>query len=258
MTEQDNSYRPRSPDFSSFPGTLRIPPSPYGPAPYPLTSPLAHRASYDASPFFSPQDAQPQLLPQLQRPAPSYVEPSFDTNSPQMPPQTRSQSATAAAGQQPQQQPPPPVEWHTAPEPPAESHPVKMGRTNPSRASGGVEVKTKFPVARIKRIMQADEDVGKVAQVTPIAVSKALELFMISLVTKAAQEAKNRSSKRVTAAHLKEAIGKDEVLDFLADIISKVPDQSTGGKKDDDGSDHNDGRRKKGGGRRKKDDYDDF
>jgi hypothetical protein len=36
----------------------------------------------------------------------------------------------------------------------------------------GIEVKTKFPVARIKRIMQADEDVGKVAQVTPIAVCK--------------------------------------------------------------------------------------
>ena len=34
----------------------------------------------------------------------------------------------------------------------------------------GVDVKTKFPVARIKRIMQADEDVGKVAQVTPTAV----------------------------------------------------------------------------------------
>lgn len=33
-----------------------------------------------------------------------------------------------------------------------------------------MEVKTKFPVARIKRIMQADEDVGKVSQVTPIAV----------------------------------------------------------------------------------------
>lgn len=34
----------------------------------------------------------------------------------------------------------------------------------------GIEVKTKFPVARIKRIMQADEDVGKVSQVTPTAV----------------------------------------------------------------------------------------
>jgi hypothetical protein len=35
-----------------------------------------------------------------------------------------------------------------------------------------MEIKTKFPVARIKRIMQADEDVGKVAQVTPVAVCK--------------------------------------------------------------------------------------
>lgn len=38
--------------------------------------------------------------------------------------------------------------------------------------TAGVEVKTKFPVARIKRIMQADEDVGKVAQVTPVVVCK--------------------------------------------------------------------------------------
>ena len=36
----------------------------------------------------------------------------------------------------------------------------------------GIRVATKFPVARIKRIMQADEDVGKVAQVTPTAVCK--------------------------------------------------------------------------------------
>lgn len=36
----------------------------------------------------------------------------------------------------------------------------------------GIEVKTKFPVARIKRIMQADEDVGKVSQVTPTAVCR--------------------------------------------------------------------------------------
>ncbi|EEB87977.1 hypothetical protein MPER_14450 [Moniliophthora perniciosa FA553] len=29
---------------------------------------------------------------------------------------------------------------------------------------------TKFPVARIKKIMQKDEDVGKVAQATPIVI----------------------------------------------------------------------------------------
>lgn len=42
----------------------------------------------------------------------------------------------------------------------------------------GIEVKTKFPVARIKRIMQADEDVGKVSQVTPTAVCESLNPVM--------------------------------------------------------------------------------
>jgi hypothetical protein len=47
----------------------------------------------------------------------------------------------------------------------AEAQDVGNGNT-----AGDVEVRTKFPVARIKRIMQADEDVGKVAQVTPVVV----------------------------------------------------------------------------------------
>lgn len=46
------------------------------------------------------------------------------------------------------------------------------GRALPPGVVEGIEVKTKFPVARIKRIMQADEDVGKVAQVTPVVVCK--------------------------------------------------------------------------------------
>lgn len=74
---------------------------------------------------------------------------------------------------------------------------------------------------------------------------------MISLVTKAAQEAKERNSKRVTATHLKHAVAKDEVLDFLADIIGKVPDAPASRKHEDDGSDQNEGRRKRGGRRPK-------
>lgn len=49
--------------------------------------------------------------------------------------------------------------------------PIALGATG-GGASKGIEVKTKFPVARIKRIMQADEEVGKVAQVTPVVVCK--------------------------------------------------------------------------------------
>ena len=101
---------------------------------------------------------------------------------------------------------------------------VSQINSDPAGPSPGCEVRTKFPVARIKRIMQADEDVGKVAQATPTAVSKALELFMIALVTKAGVEAKNRQSKRITAAHLKQAVLADNNLDFLQDIVSRVPD----------------------------------
>lgn len=141
-------------------------------------------------------------------------------------------------------------------------------------ASGGIDVKTKFPVARIKRIMQADEDVGKVAQVTPVVVckcfmffctlyfertgtdcctAKALELFMISIVTKAASEARARNSKRVLPAHLKAAILADEQFDFLNDIVSKVQDAPApgSGKANDQDSDEPE-TKKKPRGRKKK------
>ncbi|KAF2674195.1 histone-fold-containing protein [Microthyrium microscopicum] len=119
-------------------------------------------------------------------------------------------------------------------------------------ASGGIEVKTKFPVARIKRIMQADEDVGKVAQVTPVAVAKALELFMVSLITRSAGEARTRNSKRVLPGHLKAAVMGDEQFDFLNEIVSKVQDAPVAGQKGLglEGEEEPEGKKKRG--RRKK------
>ncbi|KAL8349627.1 hypothetical protein RB598_005140 [Gaeumannomyces tritici] len=83
-------------------------------------------------------------------------------------------------------------------------------------------VKTKFPTARIKRIMQADEEVGKVAQQTPIAVGKALEMFMIALVSKSHDIAKDKGAKRVTAQHLKQVVESDDQWDFLREIVGRV------------------------------------
>ncbi|KAI9813930.1 MAG: hypothetical protein M1832_006014 [Thelocarpon impressellum] len=143
---------------------------------------------------------------------------------------------------------PPPLVGPHAPGPPA-------GEPAPVRRD--VEVRTKFPVARIKRIMQADEDVGKVAQVTPVAVSKALELFMIALVSDAADEAASSSSKRITAAHLKRTVEKKQQLDFLWDITSKVPDAPGPSEKADDGDD-GEGRKRRQAQRKKRKDSEDF
>jgi len=62
---------------------------------------------------------------------------------------------------------------------------------------------------------------------------------MISLISKSATEAKLRGSKRVTAAHMKQAVLKAEQFDFLNDIVSKVadvpaPSGGGGGKTDDE------------------------
>ena len=84
---------------------------------------------------------------------------------------------------------------------------------------------------------------------------------MISVVTKAASEARAKGSKRVTAAHLKRAVEKEEQLDFLNEIVSKVPDASTASKKekekDEDSEEAGGGKRKKSSNKRKKKD-DDF
>jgi hypothetical protein len=112
--------------------------------------------------------------------------------------------------------------------------------------------------------MQADDEVGKVSQQTPIAVGKALELFMINLVTKSADVARDKGQKRVSAQMLKQVIEADEQWDFLREIVGKVEGEDkakAGGSgsgsgarvkaesdSDDDGGDA----KKKGKGRKKK------
>ncbi|KAF8840126.1 histone-fold-containing protein, partial [Paxillus ammoniavirescens] len=83
---------------------------------------------------------------------------------------------------------------------------------------------TKFPVARIKKIMQKDEEVGKVAQATPVVISKALELFLALIVEESSKVTVERGAKKVEAYHLKHAVDTTEMLDFLKEIVESVPD----------------------------------
>ncbi|ODV89818.1 hypothetical protein CANCADRAFT_27297 [Tortispora caseinolytica NRRL Y-17796] len=85
------------------------------------------------------------------------------------------------------------------------------------------EAKTKFPVARIKKIMQADDEIGKVAQVAPMLVSKSLELFMISLVQASVDQAQEKGHRKVLPGHVKLAVENNEQFDFLADVMEKYP-----------------------------------
>jgi len=80
--------------------------------------------------------------------------------------------------------------------------------------------------------MQKDEEVGKVAQATPIVISKALELFLGLIIDESSKVTLNRGSKKVEAYHLKHAVDTTEMLDFLKEIVEAVPDPSNGGTVD--------------------------
>lgn len=50
--------------------------------------------------------------------------------------------------------------------------------------------------------MQSDEEVGKVAQAVPVIISRALELFVESLLKKAETVTQARNAKTLTPSHL--------------------------------------------------------
>ncbi|TPX31872.1 hypothetical protein SmJEL517_g04889 [Synchytrium microbalum] len=84
--------------------------------------------------------------------------------------------------------------------------------------------KTRFPQARIKRIMRIDEEVGKVAQATPILISKAVEMFLETVVEEMCKVTQSKNAKRVTPAHLKQTIMAQERFDFLREKVQNLAD----------------------------------
>ncbi|KAM4611192.1 LOW QUALITY PROTEIN: dr1-associated corepressor-like, partial [Discoglossus pictus] len=89
-----------------------------------------------------------------------------------------------------------------------------------------------------KKIMQTDEELEKVAAAVPVIISRALELFLESLLKKACQVTQSRSAKTMTTSHLKQCIELEQQFDFLKDLVATVPDMQ--GRREDN---HTEGER---------------
>ncbi|XP_055692218.1 dr1-associated corepressor [Lutzomyia longipalpis] len=84
----------------------------------------------------------------------------------------------------------------------------------------------RFPPGRIKKIMQTDEEVGKVAQAVPIIIPRTLELFVESLLTKTVRITNARHAKTLSPSHMKQCIMSESRFDFLKELVKNVPDIS--------------------------------
>ncbi|XP_058129918.1 uncharacterized protein DDB_G0271670 [Anopheles ziemanni] len=82
----------------------------------------------------------------------------------------------------------------------------------------------RFPAGRIKKIMQTDEEVGKVAQAVPVIISRTLELFVESLLTKTLKVTNARNAKTLSPSHMKQCIISESRFDFLRDLVKNIPD----------------------------------
>lgn len=84
----------------------------------------------------------------------------------------------------------------------------------------------RFPTARIKKIMQTDEEIGKVATAVPVIISRSLEIFLQSLVETTARYTNERKAKTMTTSHLKHCIENERKFDFLKDLVANIAEMA--------------------------------
>ncbi|KGG51804.1 hypothetical protein DI09_26p40 [Mitosporidium daphniae] len=81
---------------------------------------------------------------------------------------------------------------------------------------------TTLPVSRIKKIMQLDDEIGKISVDTPFLVAKALERFLTDLIENACNLASTNNHKRIYPRHMKEIISSTEMYEFLVHLVEKI------------------------------------
>ncbi|XP_034015825.1 dr1-associated corepressor [Thalassophryne amazonica] len=80
----------------------------------------------------------------------------------------------------------------------------------------------RFSPNRIKKIMQQDREVGKIAKVVPVIISRALEMFLKSLLTKSCLITESKLSTVISLAHMKQCIETEQHFHFLKDLVEQV------------------------------------
>ncbi|XP_016382377.1 dr1-associated corepressor-like [Sinocyclocheilus rhinocerous] len=85
----------------------------------------------------------------------------------------------------------------------------------------------RFPAGRIKKIMQKDTEVGRIATAVPVIISKALEMFLRSLLTMTCKISQSRNSRVMSINHMKQCIHSEKLFDFLKDLADQASTAST-------------------------------
>nr|QVG73960.1 nuclear factor Y transcription factor [Asarum sieboldii] len=78
-----------------------------------------------------------------------------------------------------------------------------------------------LPLARIKKIMKADEDVRMISAEAPVLFAKACELFVLELTIRSWIHAEENKRRTLQKNDIAAAITRTDVFDFLVDIVPR-------------------------------------
>uniref|UniRef100_A0A8C6TJ89 Transcription factor CBF/NF-Y/archaeal histone domain-containing protein n=1 Tax=Neogobius melanostomus TaxID=47308 RepID=A0A8C6TJ89_9GOBI len=79
----------------------------------------------------------------------------------------------------------------------------------------------RFQPGRVKKIMQKDAEVGRIAMAVPVLISRALELFLKSLLTKTFLITQSKLSAVLSLAHMRQCIESERLFNFLKDALEE-------------------------------------
>lgn len=78
-----------------------------------------------------------------------------------------------------------------------------------------------LPLARIKKIMKADEDVRMISAEAPVVFAKACEIFILELTLRAWMNTEENKRRTLQKNDIAAAITRTDIFDFLVDIVPR-------------------------------------
>ncbi|KAL5972330.1 hypothetical protein ACLOJK_041583 [Asimina triloba] len=78
-----------------------------------------------------------------------------------------------------------------------------------------------LPLARIKKIMKADEDVRMISAEAPVVFSKACEMFILELTLRSWGHTEENKRRTLQKNDIAAAITRTDIFDFLVDIVPR-------------------------------------
>lgn len=78
-----------------------------------------------------------------------------------------------------------------------------------------------LPLARIKKIMKADEDVRMISAEAPVVFAKACEIFILELTLRSWINTEENKRRTLQKNDIAAAITRTDIFDFLVDIVPR-------------------------------------